>query len=180
MSDLDHLAQLLRRRFVAASASTTLAQSDPTLLARLAATRQRLVPPRGHRSTARIAQGVMAFRLAGTATGYPALKYACYGVARPMDWEGRLLLGEERQLARLLDAVDALRPHPRQFAACCRGLLAAWHDDIAGGEAPLREQPALQPGIVRLHAFLQAAHAELRRQPALRQRERQLLEAFGI
>lgn len=179
MSDLEHLAQLLRRRFVAASASTTLAQADPALLARLAAARQALAPPRGHRSPARLAQGIMAFRLAGNTAGYPALKYACYGIARPMDWEGRLLLGEDRQLARLLAAVEALNNRPRHFAACCRGLLAAWRDDIAGGEAPLLAQPHLQGGIARLRDFLRGARPALLGHYRPGAPERRLLDAFA-
>lgn len=151
--ELDQLAQHLRRRFIAVRSSTTLAQTEPSLLARLDAVGQALAAPRGRFSTARIAQGIMAFRIHGSATVYPELKYACYGIARPMDWEGRILLGEARQLRQLLDAVSRLRP--KQFEACCRGLHHSWQSDLAGQPERLAEAQ-FRDGIATLVRFLQA------------------------
>ena len=149
MNELEKLREQLRRRFVAVRSSTSLAQTEPALLARLSAARQGLAAPRGRFSDARIAQGVMAFRLAGAKTAYPELKYACYGVARPMDWEGRILLAEPRQLELLLATVRALQDRPRHRAACCRGLQAALASEI--------DQRAAQQqvGMSRLRTFLQ-------------------------
>lgn len=152
---LEQLSQQLRRRFVAIRSSTTLAQTEPALLARLNAARDALRPPRGRFADARMAQGVMAFRIAGRQTAYPELKYACYGVARAMDWEGRVLLAEAPQLALLLDGVRALRDRPRHFAACCRALQRAWDLDIAGLEASAAEP--VHAGIATLGRFLREA-----------------------
>ncbi|RIX48994.1 MAG: hypothetical protein D3M94_03595 [Rhodocyclales bacterium GT-UBC] len=154
--ELDLLAQHLRRRFIAVRSSTTLAQTDPALLARLDAVGQALAAPRGRFSTARIAQGIMAFRIHGSATVYPELKYACYGIARPMDWEGRILLGEAQQMQQLLEAVGRLPP--RQRAACCRGLRHSWQNDLAGQPERLAEAH-FQTGIAALQQFLQAQPA---------------------
>ncbi len=147
MNDLEKLREQLRRRFVAVRSSTSLAQTEPALLARLSAACQGLAAPRGRFSDARIAQGVMAFRIAGANTTYPELKYACYGVARPMDWEGRILLAEPRQLELLLTTVRAQQGQPH--AACCRGLQAAVASAIDQTAAPQ------QAGMARLRNFLQ-------------------------
>lgn len=153
MSALDELGLQLRRRFVALNSSTTLAQTDPTVLARLNAARQALAPPRGRFAEARIAQGVMAFRISGRNVAYPALKYACYGVARPMDWEGRILLGEAPQLATLLACVRAQGERPGRLVACCRALQRAWALDIEANPEILGAAH-LRPGIATLRAFL--------------------------
>jgi hypothetical protein len=147
VNDLEKLREQLRRRFVAVRSSTSLAQTEPALLARLSAARQGLAAPRGRFSDARIAQGVMAFRIAGANTTYPELKYACYGVARPMDWEGRILLAEPRQLELLLATVRTQHGRPR--TACCRGLQAAVASAIDQTAAPQ------QAGMARLRSFLQ-------------------------
>ena len=109
-----------------------LASSDARLVARLTSVRQALTPVGGHRSLPRIAQGIMAFRLQRRHTPYPELKYACYGLARPTDWEGRLLLNDSQLCDDLLAALSALLPRqPQAFAACCRGLRQALASDIA-------------------------------------------------
>lgn len=154
MSALDELGLQLRRRFVAPNSSTTLAQTEPALLARLNAVRQALAPPRGRFAEARIAQGVMAFRISGRNIAYPALKYACYGVARPMDWEGRILLAEAPQLALLLACVRALDSRPGRLAACCRALRRAWALDIEA-QPEVLNAAHLRPGIATLRGFLQ-------------------------
>lgn len=127
--------EALRRQLAKSLLARPLASleaSDPALLQRLAAARQRLTPPRGHRALPRIAQGIMAFRMLGAKASWPDLKYACYGIARRTDWEGRLLLDDSRACDALLDAVATLAaPRPRAFAACCKGLQTAWVEDIA-------------------------------------------------
>lgn len=130
MSDSEALRRHLGKALLARPL-TSLTRTDPALVERLVAARQRLVPPRGHRALPRIAQGILAFRLQGARTPWPDLKYACYGIARRTDWEGRLLLDDPRTCDALLDAVAALAPaRPRAFAACCKGLRTAWNDDI--------------------------------------------------
>jgi len=76
----------------------------------------------------------MAFRLHGRETPAPELKYACYGIARQVDWDGRRLIDEPRRVADLLAAVGDLAAPPADahdapaFRDCCRGLLAAWQE----------------------------------------------------
>jgi len=53
----------------------------------------------------RIARGLMAFRIQGSNTDFVHLKYACQGLALPMDWESRQLLADEAQVQRLLQRV---------------------------------------------------------------------------
>lgn len=131
MSATEELRQQLARALLARPLAA-LATADPAALQGLAAARQRLAPPRGHRALPRIAQGILAFRLLGRQTPYPDLKYACYGIARPTDWEGRLLLDDARLCDELLAAVAALQyRRPWIHAACCKGLAAAWTEDIA-------------------------------------------------
>lgn len=131
MSAAEELRQQLARALLARPLPT-LATADPAALQGLAAARQRLAPPRGHRALPRIAQGILAFRLLGRQTPYPDLKYACYGIARPTDWEGRLLLDDARLCGELLAAVGALAVRrPWIHAACCKGLHSAWTADIA-------------------------------------------------
>ena len=102
--------------------------------ARLLAAIQAIGPARGHRHPPRVAHGVMAFRLRGPETPAPELKYACYGIARQVDWDGRRLIDEPRRVADLLAAVAALAARPADahgapaFNDCCRGLLAAWQE----------------------------------------------------
>ena len=164
MNDLEQLTQTLRRRFVVLGAmqsrSSPEALPEALLLNRLSAARQSLAPPRGRFSDARIAQGVMALRIAGLKTRYPDLKYACYGVARPMDWKGRILLGELRQLDQLLLAVRAQKASLRHFAACCCGLQSAWQCDIEKNEDLLNADD-MQPGIGKLRQFLNEMRNEL-------------------
>lgn len=137
MSATEELRQQLARALLARPLAA-LATADPAALQGLAAARQRLAPPRGHRALPRIAQGILAFRLLGRQTPYPDLKYACYGIARPTDWEGRLLLYDARLCDELLATVAALQHRrPWMYAACCQGLAAAWAADIATtGETP--------------------------------------------
>lgn len=131
MNATEALRQQLARALLARPLAA-LATADPAALQSLAAARQRLAPPRGHRALPRIAQGILAFRLLGRQTPYPDLKYACYGIARPTDWEGRRLLDDARLCGELLAAVGALAVRrPWVYAACCRGLAAAWAADIA-------------------------------------------------
>lgn len=153
MNELEKLERQLRRRLVIEPAHEEQFRPLPAVSARLTAVRQALQPPRGHYSDSRIAQGIMAFRLAGAATRYPDLKYACYGVARPMDWEGRILLAEERLIDQLLSAVSAHKTHPRHFAACCKGLMAAWLGEIKGNHA-LFSAAHTRYGIEKLSQFL--------------------------
>lgn len=112
---------------------------------RLLAAIQAIGPGRGHRHPPHVAHGVMAFRLHGPETPAPELKYACYGIARQVDWDGRRLIDEPRKIAELLAALSALallKNGQPPFRDCCRGLLAAWQEsaeerarDEAAGDA---------------------------------------------
>lgn len=127
MKDAEQLRQLLGQRFLTrrtGSASVNINGNDTALQQRLSELRQRLSPPRGRHSLPRIAQGVLAFRIQGRATPYPHLKYACYGVARPTDWDNRLIIDDQALLLALLDAVVAL--HAKHHAACRRALHLGW------------------------------------------------------
>lgn len=129
MKETEQLRQLLNSQFATRGLQEL---GNPLLLERLTTARQALTPPRGRYALPRIAQGVMAFRVQGRATPYPDLKYACYGLARPTDWDNRLLLDEVQGFDELLAAVAALRPiNPYAFTACCRALQRSWDDDIA-------------------------------------------------
>ncbi len=165
MNDLEQLTQTLRRRFVLVGATESQNAPDASLLARLNWVRRSLAPPRGRFSDARIAQGVMAFRIAGLKTSYPDLKYACYGVARPIDWKGRILLGELRELNQLLLAVRAQQGSLHHFAVCCCGLQSAWQCDIEKNENLLNAKD-MQPGIEQLRQFLNEIRNELPDFPA--------------
>ena len=165
MNELEQLTQTLRRRFVVVGATESQHAPDASLLARLSAARQSLAPPRGRFSDARIAQGVMAFRIGGLKTRYPDLKYACYGVARPTDWKGRILLGELRELNQLLLAVRAQQDSPHHFAVCCCGLQSAWQCDIETNKELLNAKE-MQPGIDKLRQFLDEIRKELPGFPA--------------
>lgn len=153
MNELEQLGRRLRRSFVLGKHKEEIARPAPALLARLGAVRQALAPPRGRYSDARIAKGIMSFRLLGTKTAYPDLKYACYGIARPMDWEGRILLAEEALVDQLLAAVAAQSSHPDRFAACCRGLAAAWQAAIDADQDALQNRQ-LRAGAGKLQLFL--------------------------
>lgn len=157
---MDDLAEL-RRRLRPAPADS-LAAPDGGALARLAAVRRELSPPRGHRSPARIAKGILSFRMAPRDTPCPELKYACYGIARPMDWDGRIVLAENALLEQLLGAVRA-QP-ARRFRDCYRGLLTAWLDDVER-RMTAEERDSLHPGIATLQAFLVDLRGELRKAP---------------
>jgi hypothetical protein len=81
LKDADHLRQLLNTQFLTRGLRDI---GDSELLRRLTTARQGPhPPPRGRHALPRIAQGVMAFRMQGSKTPYPDLKYACYGLARP-------------------------------------------------------------------------------------------------
>ncbi|MCX8145183.1 MAG: hypothetical protein N3C59_02475 [Azovibrio sp.] len=104
----------------------------------------------------RIARGVMAFRLQGEATDFLHLKYACLGLAQPMDWEARRLLADRELVERLLRRVCDFAADPRRFAACCRGLQAA----CAQARAPDFPLSAdLAANLDRVECFLRRALA---------------------
>lgn len=157
---MNDLAELRRR--LRAAPTDSLAAPNGEALARLAAVRRELSPPRGHRSPARIAKGILSFRMTPRDTPCPELKYACYGVARPMDWDGRILLAEPSLLEQLLGAV---RMQPaRRFRDCYRGLLTAWLDDVER-RMTTEERDFLRAGITTLQAFLADLRGELRLVP---------------
>lgn len=160
---LHSLRQQLHKALAGRPRPAALA-GDAAALARVAAVRRAFDPPRGHASLPRIARGVMSFRLLRRKTAYPDLKYACYGIAQPMDWEGRLLLDEERLLDDLLTAVAALRRQPGRYCRCYRGLLVSWLNDVAraGGEFSWE---SARPGERKLGAFLLAGREALARAP---------------
>ena len=153
-SEITALTQELQRTFLA-QPLTSLTQPDPDLIRRLSEARQRLNPPRGHRALPRITQGILAFRLQGQRTPYPDLKYACHGIARQTDWEGRLLINNPQHVEDLLAAVSALvRQHPYAYRACALALLTAWQTDIADLQAAGELAADIQ---ARLTHFLQRA-----------------------
>lgn len=124
MQDIEHLRQQLKQGFALRQQRPP---HDPQLHEQLSELRQRLSPPRGRHSLPRIAQGVLAFRIQGRETPYPHLKYACYGVARPTDWENRLIIDDHSLLLTLLDAVTALQAkHQPAHTACRRALHLGW------------------------------------------------------
>lgn len=149
MSELDRLHRLLLRH----RNLDSLAPGSPEALDRLATACRALSPPRGHLSPSRVAKGVMSFRIAQRNTAYPELKYACYGLARPVDWDGRILLAEMPLLTELLSAVAALRSQPRHFSQCYRGLLTAWLGVMQSG-AGSEDDDYLAPGTAKLKRFL--------------------------
>lgn len=159
MNPLDSLRRRLHRRFAPGPQLDGLAACDPEALARIAAVREAFSPPRGHRSLSRVSRGVMAFRLAGREAAFADLKYACYGVARPTDWEGRILLADPL-LDQLLAAVDGLRSRPRRYCECYRGLLTAWLADVATDKA-FYGAAFLRSGVAKLEAFIEAGRVEL-------------------
>lgn len=126
MDDLDILRRDLRRA-LAGRPKAAQALFPATAHARLLAAIRDIGPARGHRHTPHIARGVMAFRMARRDTPYPDLKYACHGIARQVDWEGRRLIDDPRMVADLLAAVAALPAEPQTpyRRDCCRALLAA-------------------------------------------------------
>lgn len=133
MDDLDLLRQKLQQALAGRprSASPLVPESGG---ARLLAVVRAVGPARGHRHPPHVAHGVMAFRLRRRETPCPELKYACYGIARQVDWDGRRLIDDARMVADLLAAVAALpgREHgARAFRDCCRGLRAAWEESAA-------------------------------------------------
>jgi hypothetical protein len=122
---LDRLRQTLAH--LLAGRPRQLGWSDPTLLSeRIARLRQRFAQRRGMAEEQRIARGVMAFRLLGRQTGFVHLKYACAGLALPVDWESRRLIEDAQERETLFACVAALRTDPRRFAACYRNLESAW------------------------------------------------------
>lgn len=124
-SDLDLLRQQLRRTLAGRPQADTVLFAE-TGNARLHALIRAIGPARGHRHVPHLAHGVMTFRLRRRETPCPELKYACYGIARQVDWEGRRLIDDARMVADLLAAVAALPPGTRPFRDCCRALRFAW------------------------------------------------------
>ncbi len=150
----------LRKQFVAQAGKAVSQAVDTAALTQLRRIELALLPVRGQRSAERVAQGVVALRLARAQTPYPEIKYACHGLARPMDWEGRLLIDEPGMLDALLGAIDALRHRPRCYAECYRGLLMAWTNDIVGHPAMIENAERL-PALQRLLAVLKLLRANL-------------------
>lgn len=160
MNEIDDLRQRLSRALLGRAPGPALSTPDPAGLQQLAQARQRLVPPRGRHALPRIAQGVLAFRLRGSHTPYPDLKYACLGIARPTDWEGRLMLDDDPLCEALLAALSRLQQRrPWAFAQCCRSLGAAWANDIAPHAENLSATARQNAG--RLAEFLHRSAAYL-------------------
>ncbi len=150
----------LRKSFVAQAGKRLGQALDTSAATQLRRVELALLPSRGQRSAERVAQGVVALRLAGAQTAYPEIKYACYGLARPMDWDGRLLIDEPGMLDALLGAIDALRHRPRCYAECYRGLLLAWTNDIVGHPEMIENADRL-PALQRLLAVLKLLRANV-------------------
>lgn len=114
----------------------------------------------------RIARGLMAFRIQGAGTDFVHLKYACQGLALPMDWESRRLLSDREQVQRLLQRVLDFRQDGRRFAACYRGLLAsfltAMETEFPAGSAISKNRELLQQFLLQEQDNLPAE-----RRPAL-------------
>ncbi|MDR2678444.1 MAG: hypothetical protein LBB51_03290 [Zoogloeaceae bacterium] len=117
----------------------------------LAAVRARLGKKRGESRAARIARGILAFRLNADAVDFVQLKYACEGAGDPVDWESRRLIEDERLFPKLLERVAALRDDPRRFSACCRGLRHASTVLHARATPPL---PVVARHLATLEVFL--------------------------
>jgi hypothetical protein len=111
---------------------------------------------RGMDREQRIARGVMAFRIQGSSIDFVPLKYACHGLALPVDWKARRLLDDGEQVERLLQRVLDFAADPRRFAACYRGLLASCQQARAAGFAPDGPQAV---NLRRLEHFLQQERA---------------------
>ena len=158
MKDAEQLRQQLGQRFLTrrtGSASVNINGNDPAPQQRLSDLRQRLSPPRGRHSLPRIAQGVLAFRIQGRATPYPHLKYACYGVAQPTDWNNRLIIEDQSLLLALLDAVAAQKHISLEaYKACCRALQTSRKLDLATTE---NLSHLAHKNIEQLDLFLQNA-----------------------
>lgn len=128
-----------------------LAWGDPAAMRRsLEAVRMALGNRRGMTREARIVQSVLAFRVQRGKVDFVRLKYACYGLADPVDWESRRLLEDDRLLQNLLQQVRALSGDPHRFAACQRGLTHALKtlQDITP------RPPALERNMAVLEGFL--------------------------
>ena len=149
MQDIEHLRQQLNQRF---ALRQQRGSSEPQLQQQLSDLRQRLSPPRGHHALPRIAQGVLAFRIQGRETPYPHLKYACYGVARPTDWNNRLIIEDTQLFDTLLSAVITLKKtHPPAFSACCNALQVSQTLDLPNLEA--RQSIAIRQNSQKLADF---------------------------
>jgi len=105
----------------------------------------------------RVARGILALRVLGTNADFVQLKYACYGIAQHADWNGRRLLEDAALVKKLLNAVEALRPNARCFAACCRGLQQSWQE-----ASSLPQLPATREGRALLKSFLCLADGNLK------------------
>lgn len=111
----------------------------------------------------RIARGLMAFRIQGAGTDFVHLKYACQGLALPMDWESRRLLADRDQVERLLQRVLDFADDRRRFAACYRGLLASC---LHAREAGFPPASPLAANLLQLEQFL--SREQLRLPPEAR------------
>lgn len=160
MNAVETLHSELRKSF-AGRPAPALGTPAPQVLARLAAVRRAFGAGAGRRLPARIAQGVMSFRLLGRGARWPDVKYACYGAARPMDWDGRVLLDDARLFDDLLRAVQARQGQPRRFADGYRGLLTAWLADVC--DTPAGRDERSLAGRMRLKEFLLAERPGLAR-----------------
>ncbi|MDR1647399.1 MAG: hypothetical protein LBR88_05105 [Zoogloeaceae bacterium] len=147
---LKMLAERLARAF--AGRPRLLGWGAPEAMqASLAAVRARLGKRRGESRAARIARGVLVFRLNAGAIDFAQLKYACEGAGDPVDWESRRLIEDERLFPKLLERVAALRNDPRRFSACCRGLRHAAAILRARATPPL---PVVARHLATLEVFL--------------------------
>lgn len=114
----------------------------------------------------RIARGLMAFRIQGSTTDFVHLKYACQGLALPMDWESRRLLADKEQVQRLLQRVLDFRNDGRRFAACYRGLLASFQS-VMETEFPVGSAIAKNRELLQQFLLQEQDHLPAERRPAL-------------
>lgn len=150
MSALDELEKRLAQTL--AGRPRQLGWGDlPAMSRSLEAVRQAFGDRRGMGREQRVARGVMAFRIQGESTDFVYLKYACQGLAQPMDWESRRLLADREQVQRLLQRVLDFADDRRRFAACYRGLLASC---LHAREAGFPAGSPLAANLLLLEQFL--------------------------
>ena len=129
MSALDELEKRLAQAL--AGRPRQLGWGDlPAMSRSLEAVRQAFGDRRGMGREQRVARGVMAFRIQGESTDFVYLKYACQGLAQPMDWES-----------------GACWPTGSRCSVCCSGcsilpMTGAASPPATGGCWP----PACMPG----------------------------------